>query len=349
MRSFLQSTLDHAQAILRRERPFFSLGSLSMYTLAVIAELPVILARIVLVTIIAAIVLIVENKTTATFDWLYLALAPTGWSMLALITPIGSAWWWQARAGGRTPSKREQLAYHDAVELLQAHTEDPLPLPKRWFVIDTPQPDAAVCGNALMLSRGLLETDHVPAVLAHELGHLATPDGRLTAAINRLALFTSPFGNSTEEDPEQRDTPRDHQRPRPYRHGAPRGYGYEVEESLRQLLYGFLRFLFITSLIAKGGFGLWLTRPIWGAYWRTREYKADEYATRLGQADELADFLEIHALIHDHPVPFIWLTQHTHPPTELRIDKLRNTTHHDQTPAQGTSTPATSDTRPLTA
>lgn len=74
-----------------------------------------------------------------------------------------------------------------------------------------------------------------------------------------------------------------------------------------------MRFLFITSLIAKGGFGLWLTRPAWGAYWRQLEYKADEYATRLGQADELADFLEIHALIHDHPVPFIWLTQHTTP------------------------------------
>jgi hypothetical protein len=28
-------------------------------------------------------------------------------------------------------------------------------------------------------------------------------------------------------------------------------------------------------------------------------------------------------LIHDHPVPFIWLTEHTHPPAELRIDRLR--------------------------
>ena len=61
------------------------------------------------------------------------------------------------------------------------------------------------------------------------------------------------------------------------------------------------------------------------SYWREREYTADQYAAALGQAEELADFLEIHALIHDHPVPLIWLTEHTHPPTELRIDKLRNT------------------------
>ena len=54
-----------------------------------------------------------------------------------------------------------------------------------------------------------------------------------------------------------------------------------------------------------------------------------ELSSPFGQAHfeapikELADFLEIHALIHDHPVPLIWLTEHTHPPTELRIDKLR--------------------------
>jgi Zn-dependent protease with chaperone function len=66
--------------------------------------------------------------------------------------------------------------------------------------------------------------------------------------------------------------------------------------------------------------------PGWGSYWREREYTADEHAASLGQAEELADFLETHALIHDHPVPFIWLTEHTHPPTELRIDRLRGRT-----------------------
>lgn len=77
-------------------------------------------------------------------------------------------------------------------------------------------------------------------------------------------------------------------------------------------------------------------RPLWGKYWREREYVADEYAAMLGQADELADFLEIHGLIHDHPIPFIWLTEHTHPPTELRIDRLRT---HAHTPPPPTPTP----------
>jgi Zn-dependent protease with chaperone function len=344
MPSLLRTIPDRVLVILKRERRFFSLGSLLMYALALIAEAPVILARFFLAGLIAAVVLMIEGNPNGGLGWAQVALIPTVWSMIALITPIGSAWWWRTRAGARQPSTQEQLVYQDAVELLQGYAEKPLPLPKRWFVLDTPQPDAAVCGNALMLSRGLLETDHVPAVLAHELGHLATPDGRLTAAINRLVIFSLPFGTSTEEDGE-RDTPRKHPR---HRRQDDQQAPEDDLQLLLHLIYGFLRVLFKTALFAKGGFGLWLTGPFWGAYWRGREYKADQYAASLGQADELADFLEVHALIHDHPVPFIWLTEHTHPPTALRIDKLRNTVEHPA-PGQSALPPATPDTRPLTA
>ena len=89
---------------------------------------------------------------------------------------------------------------------------------------------------------------------------------------------------------------------------------------------------------AQGGLGLRFFGPVWGGYWREREYTADQYAARLGQAEELADFLEVHALLHDHPVPFVWLTEHTHPPTELRIDRLRKT-GHSPTPASAPATP----------
>lgn len=212
------------------------------------------------------------------------------------------------------------VEYDDAVELLQANSESPLPLPGAWFVIDVPHPDAAVVGNTLMLSRGLLETDHVPAVLAHELGHLGTPDGRLTAALNRLVIGAMPFGHSTDGEGQDREQVRTRMR------YAPRGPESQAHyDPVQDAVYGYLKFMYLLTLFAKGGLGLWVTRPIWGRYWRQREYMADQYAASLGQADELADFLEVHALIHDHPVPFMWLTEHTHPPTELRIDKLRNT------------------------
>ncbi|MGA2322127.1 MAG: M48 family metalloprotease [Solirubrobacteraceae bacterium] len=53
------------------------------------------------------------------------------------------------------------------------------------------------------------------------------------------------------------------------------------------------------TLIATGGLVVWLTRAPWGAYWRSREHHADEYAAKLGQAKSLARFLELNALDDD--------------------------------------------------
>jgi len=172
-------------------------------------------------------------------------------------------------------------------------------------VLDTPHPDASVCGNTLALSRGLLETPYLTAVIAHELGHLNTSDGRLTAALNRLPI-----------------------NPLPVRQKQPRdGQTLVVTESRLLLTITLVGLILWTGrkivAFAAGGFGLRLLGPFWGSYWREREYLADQYAANLGQAEELADFLEIHALMHDQPVPLIWLTEHTHPPSELRIDRLR--------------------------
>lgn len=302
-------------AVLRREIVrWFSFGSLGIYALALASELPVILARTTLVYMLACMMLAIEGDSAGNATvWFEVGLIPSFLSIVALVWPFGTGWWWKQRTGGRRPSQREQLAYHDAAELLQAQTQERLALPKNWFVLDTPTPDAAVCGHTLMLSRGLLESDHLPAVLAHELGHLASPDGRLTAAANRLILVP----------------------PRPSRQEQGE-YGYQdiappVELAFRndRIVLTILIVRLILWIVGKilkfvnGGFGLRLLGPLLGAYWRRREYEADAYAATLGQAEDLADFLENHALIHDHPIPYIWLTKHTHPPTELRIDKLR--------------------------
>ena len=312
--------------LLWRLLPSLSPGAVAMYSLALIAELPVIITRLFPGVLVTTVVIELQGHPNATPYWPELALLPTGWSMLALLTPVGSARWWRIRAGGRLPSTREIAAYEDAVELLQAHATTPLPLPARWFVLDEPHPDAGACGNALMLSRGLLESEHLPAVLAHELWHLASTDARLTTALNRLVVFCSPFGATAEENDEQ---PPEREAPKKYE--QPPLYTGEWLGSSDQLWPWFLYYVakpFIKAVkFARGGLGLRIVGPTLAVYWRQREYKADQYAASLGQADELADFLEIHALIHDHPVPFIWLTEHTHPPTELRIDRLRGAAH----------------------
>ncbi len=159
-------------------------------------------------------------------------------------------------------------------------------------------------------------------------------DGRLTAALNRLVIHAPPKPAEREQ-------------------AKQRTLILSDDRALLTvtILGSLLWVLRKTIVFAKGGLGLRVTAPFWGSHWREREYTADRFAAGLGEADELADFLEVHALMHDHPVPFVWLTEHTHPPTELRIDKLRNATaHHAPPPSPGGAIPpAAPDTRPLTA
>ncbi|HEV7938244.1 MAG TPA: M48 family metalloprotease [Solirubrobacteraceae bacterium] len=290
----------------------FSLGSLGMFALALVSELPVLFVRVVMSALTVGILDSLSDHPDRGPGWLWVGAIPTLWAALALLTPIGSGWWWKQRSGGRSPSARERCAYDDALELLQSNSKEKLVLPSKWFVIDTPLPDAAVQGETLMLSRGLMESDHLPAVIAHELGHLASPDGRIAAALNRLVLAKEANLNGEPLDMylEQHSYPNPEHQPLPG-DGAIRGFFQLARFTVRLLAF------------ARGGIGLRVTRPVWGLYWRRREYAADAYAANLGQAEELADFLETHALLHDHPVPYIWLTEHTHPPVELRIGRLR--------------------------
>jgi Zn-dependent protease with chaperone function len=203
------------------------------------------------------------------------AYGPLVLSAATLVLPVGG-WWWQQSVGGRAPSERERLIYDDAMDQL-ARRSPGLRRPRRWCVLDGPETNAAAYGDTLMITRGLLETPHLTAVLAHELGHLNSSDARLTAALHRLAT------------PPRR------------RLGQP---------------------LRAVAFLATGEAAMWVMRLPWAAYWRAREFQADRYAAKLGEALPLSTFLDTHALANDLPVPFPWLRKHSHPPTEHRIDRI---------------------------
>jgi Zn-dependent protease with chaperone function len=74
--------------------------------------------------------------------------------------------------------------------------------------------------------------------------------------------------------------------------------------------------------LATGAIGMWPLRAPWSTYWRSREHKADQYAANLGQAEALSEFLDARRAMIDLPIPFIWLTEHSHPPTEHRVERL---------------------------
>ncbi len=92
---------------------------------------------------------------------------------------------WQL--GARRPSERERLAIADAFAQLPGSIRGP-----RWlYVIDDPTPSACVVGQALYLHRALVWDPALCAVIAHELGHLNSLDGRLTLGLRRLAPVAS--------------------------------------------------------------------------------------------------------------------------------------------------------------
>jgi Zn-dependent protease with chaperone function len=235
---------------------------------------------------------LVYNSPLATEVALFLiAWLGVARAVLGLVWPIGTAWWWRHSIGGRGPSGPERVSYNDALDTLKAR--DPrVRGPRRWFVLDDPDLMAAVSGDTLMLTRGLLDSDYLTPVLAHELGHLNTLDGRITCALNRIIV------REPRRDPDAEQ---------------------EFPPGLLRLTWrGVMWFL-------RGGLGLKLLGTTWAVWWRQREYVADQYAKDLGEGEDLADYMETHALFYDRPVPFIWNTLHTHPPTELRIDRLRET------------------------
>ena len=215
-----------------------------------------------------------------------IAYGPLPWSLAALIYPVPHGWFWQQQAGGRPPSRREALAYDDAVdELLSSHPE--VRRPKHWFVLDDPTLNGGVLGDTLALNRGMIDSAYLEAVIAHELGHLNSIDGRLTLALWRFTVLPGRFS----------ELPR---------------YG-GVLAHLRWVLF----------MLADGTMAMYATRVLWSNYFRWREYVADRYASMLGQGEEFATFLEDDALIHDFPIPWPWLSDASHPPVELRIDRLR--------------------------
>ena len=114
-----------------RNQKILPLHSTLMYLGTFALEVPVILTRVMLALFTAAIALAITGHDVHHANtWAQLAFLPSACSLLALITPIGTGWWWKQSIGGRQPSEREQYAYQQAIQLLQDSTSEPLLEPK---------------------------------------------------------------------------------------------------------------------------------------------------------------------------------------------------------------------------
>jgi Zn-dependent protease with chaperone function len=227
-----------------------------------------------------------------------LGFGPLVWSFAALLGLPSGGTLTRWELGARSLSEREHAAIDAALHLLVCPK---VRRPRRVYVIDAPTVNAHVVGTTLYVERGLLTTPDLVPVLAHELGHLNSLDGRLAHATRRLIFpGTLLLG----------------------RLGVTNAMLSMQYQPLGQLSgCGCIGFYLALIIGYVGGVGTsLLLGPLWTRYWWQREYVADAYAARLGQALPLAEVLERQQWA-DVAAP--WQQGRTHPYTEQRIARLQ--------------------------
>lgn len=282
------------------------LRGLALLLLSWLLDLPGTLMRMLLFIIVGTIIGLITHSGWWVTLAILLALWPTFGVLLALAFPSGHLLTrWQQ--GARDPSGRERQAVEQAFATLGEKGVAP---PQHWYVVDAPTVNAYVIGSALYIERELIWSSFLPAVLAHELGHLNTSDGRYILATRRLVLpmflrMAEGFAQTGQRT-------------------------FEIEAVTgRTKPFGMTGCGFIlwagAALLMGGGLSLLLLRPLWLAYWRDREYAADAYAAGLGQAESFTEALQSLSLALDMAAPFMW--GRTHPYTESRIGRLIEFAH----------------------
>lgn len=305
------------------------MGGIILYIVTLALETISVLMRF---AVVSSLVGIFTGRPTGLVIGIIAGLAPLVYSILVLAgIPSGHLLVRQS-LGARQPGAEEQAQIERILDRVRARN---LPVPRRIFTVDADGLNSAISGRTLYVYRDLYKSRFLPAVIAHELGHFNSMDGRLLLAIRGLtipggfliayvllsllrwvayaismiligmiyivfALFRLRLGSATS--------------------------------ALFNLSYTLLRMVII---FAVGGIGPALLGSIWSQYFLEREFAADAYAAKLGYADDLMEFFETEVL-SDVEIP--WYRQPTHPPTRRRIDALfqlsRSGSSAERAPAQ---------------
>ena len=231
------------------------------------------------------------------------------WHVIFPIGRTGAGSTEREALGAREPTRAELTKILDALGHIHAMAGGRVAAPSAWLVLDEPTPDAYTLGSTVYLSRAAIEGEHLPGIMAHELGHIAHKDGDLILALRR---FIIPLAYFIGVD----------------RHPLPGGAVQKLGGGMhQQVLRGedekiYYRFhaLQIKFWLAFwfGGMGLFLLGQHWAAFWRRRDFLADDYAVYLGQAEPLIEVLTMYRHV-DVAQPFLLTNR---PYTAERLDRL---------------------------
>jgi Zn-dependent protease with chaperone function len=284
---------------------------------SMLLDLPSALARLLVVAVVFGLFLPLGALTDA-LSFLA-AFGPWVRSAVAALLPIPAGPAYRACTGARRPSARERQAIERSFAVIAAAAP-----PRSLRVVDSPDENAWVLGTSLFVSRGLFESPHLTAVLAHEAGHLAAGDGLVALAAWWLPVrWLAAPARRLIRGPAAPGLGGPVARTLPQPHGAvvdpsrPAGGPGGVLRALVRLPAIGLGALL---LLLAGGVVPVVLRPAWAAYRRRREYAADAFAAAAGQGRALVEALADWQVL-DLATP--WWLGRTHPYVEQRIDRLR--------------------------
>ena len=290
-------------------------AGIGLVAASILLDLPSALARLFLTAVIAGL--------AGLLDWrgdlivLLVAFGPYLRSVGALVVPLPAGPFLRQAAGARKPSGRERAALRNAFSLLPGDAA-----PGSVLVIDGPDENAWVLGCTLFVERGLFESPHLAAVVAHEAGHLAAGDGRVALAAWWLPVQSVAWVAARLMGSRGRSLPKAGTTlPQPQASGT--GAGILPDPRFR-LLGGLLRLpgiaAGVVALLFAGGLFPMLLRQVWSAYRRSREYAADAFAASAGHGPALVEALGEWQVL-DVATP--WWLRLSHPYVEPRIDRLQ--------------------------
>ncbi|WP_298407192.1 M48 family metalloprotease [uncultured Chloroflexus sp.] len=113
------------------------------------------------------------------------AVGPPCYSLLAWVGPPGGNRVMRWKVRGRAPTITEQAILAEAFRVLANRGITP---PCFVYAVDQPDLNASAIGHTLYLHRDTYTSPYLLAILAHELGHYHTSDGRLALALHRLTF-----------------------------------------------------------------------------------------------------------------------------------------------------------------
>lgn len=238
------------------------------------------------------------------------------WAAAGWLRPRAAPKWRRRAAGLRAPSPTEMDRIRGAlarVEEAAGRVGRSFVPPRHVWVEDLPHCNAWVSGADLAVTRGLLASDDLDAVLAHEAGHLAGPEARADSAARGLVAFPLLAAADRLAHGPLTDGRAGVQTSTGVRAGALPGCAVAWTATAARWASGSP----LVTLIDRvpGGPVAALSRDV--------EAAADDFAAACGFGEHLADHLEAHGLDEEGPRPW---RDRTHPPTAWRIDRLRGDT-----------------------